>query len=85
MIISTSEYSVAVLQDGLLIVEAVFGRLEAMPPVGAAAAAGRSTGADRAAPPPPAASGADADDASADAEEPQPSPQPSAHRLDSGV
>lgn len=71
-------------QSGLVIVEAVFGRLEAMPPAGSVAAAGSSgvAAADT-------ASAADMDAAaetsSASAAEPQPSPQPRAHRLDSGA
>lgn len=76
---------VACAQDGMLIVEAVFGRLEAMPPTGAVAAAGSATAAGATAPSSAAEADPDAEDTPADAQDPQPSPQPHVHRLDSGA
>ena len=71
----------ACAQDGMLIVEAVFGRLEAMPPTGtvAAAAAGTAAGVT---PVSAAQTDAGAENVSADA---RPSPQPHVHCLDSGA
>lgn len=67
-----------------MIVEAVFGRLEALPPVGSAAAGGGDAAAS--APGTSAAADADVDADSTGASEaaPQPGAQPRAHRLDSG-
>jgi hypothetical protein len=76
---------VAYMQDGMLIVEAVFGRLEAMPPTGAVAAAGSATAAGVTASLSAAEADPDAEDTSADAQHQQPSPQPHVHRLDSGA